>query len=153
MCLTLEKIYYTGDRALFLEQVESALNRDQVSGEFLFRATEAEHLWKIFKYGTDRSGFPGKKIWKHSTSETVIHHEDVIIGATRTKLLESSPDLPTLFTNFDIHCDPVLIVYDRTWFVHLKGHHYRFITRENRQKSVLAVIPVCPTTRKKRRQP
>lgn len=149
MCKTLDTIIYTGSRTQFLDKVHEALSASGITGRFLFRATEAEHLWKVFRFGTDRAGFPGKKIWPHSDDSHLIYHEDVIIGTTREALLEAPLDRPTLFTNFEIRKDPVLLVYDKGRFEHLKGHHYRFITRENRPRSVLAAIPVYPSIKGK----
>lgn len=149
MCRQLDTITYTGSRPLFLDKVHEALSANGITGQFLFRATEAEHLWKIFRFGTDRAGFPGKKVWPHSEGSQTIFHEDVIIGATREDLLKAPPDRPTLFTNFEIRSDPVLLVYDKTWFVRLKGHHYKFTTEKNRPRSVLAAIPVFSSIKAK----
>lgn len=147
-CLTLEEISFDGNREEFLDRVEARLARHDLTGEFLYRATEAEHLWKIYAFGTDRAGFPGKKEWPYSTSP-VIFHEDVIIAATKKELLTAPVNRPTLFLNFIIRRDPVLLVYDPAWFSRLKGHHYRFIRKKNRTNSVKAVIPVHTSLKKK----
>jgi hypothetical protein len=144
MCRQLDSIVYHGSRHAFLDAVAKKLHDADITGDFLFRATEEEHLWKIFEYGTDRAGFLGKKPWCHSTGDNPILHEDVIIAASRQALLESNSasSLPTLFNNFYLYDKPVLLVYEKAFFRHLRDHHYLFLHKNNRKQSVLAIIPV-----------
>lgn len=145
-CQILEPVAYHGSNPAFLNEIVDKLRENNIYGNFLFRATEDEHLWKVLKYGTDRVCFSGRKVWRYSTEDNVIYHEDVIIGATWEALIENeiNPTLSTLYKNFVIYDRPVLLVYEKSFFKHLRDNHYMFIDKHNRKKTVLAVIPVIP---------
>lgn len=138
---------YSGDNTSFLEDVISSLKEHGIQpNNMLYRASEQEVLESILRYGTDRAGFPEKKIWAGSEEYgRAILHEDVIFATTEAEIRrgeQPGSDYQTSLKKFAIIEKPLLLVYDMIQFEKLKEKQYRFIQPAKKLDALLAILIV-----------
>lgn len=137
---------YQGSNILFLEEALLELGKDCISiKDILFRASEQKELERILKYGTDRGGFQGNKIWPYSSEiGKEIFHEDVIYATTEDEIRNGELDeqFMTTLKKFDIIENPLLLIYNGSQFGQVKFKQYSFKKPEEKLDSLLAVIKV-----------
>ena len=129
------KIKYNGNNLDFLEILKDVVDTDGV----LFRASEYEELDRIYKYGTDRGGFP-PKTWE----DTDIPFEDVIYATTEQDVINAEIDKArsSSFKKFDIIDNPILILYDISGFKKIGDRQWIFLDKDDKHKYLKTIIHV-----------
>lgn len=125
---------YTGDNLKLLHAIEDHCDLTNV----LIRASELEELWRVLKYGTDRGGFPPGKTW----TDGLTPYEDIVFGTTKADILdgEARPEVSTSFKKLPIIPRPVILLYDRTQFVEIGYHEWKFKSPAEKLKALIAII-------------
>ncbi len=143
MSIQIEYLAYNGNNIKLLEAVIEKLGKR--SGNILYRASEQESLEKILKYGTDRGGFPGRKLWGRSeVLSRELLHEDVIFATTEEEIRygEQNPDFQTSLRKFSLIKHPLLLAYDSASFTKIGGKQYAFKNPKNKHRSLIAIFVV-----------
>lgn len=140
------KLNYQGNNLLFLEDViEELKERNIPTSKVLYRASEKENLERIIKYGTDRGGFTGKKLWQYSndTGKELLH-ENVIYATTEEEIRkgELEESFSTSLKKFLVIEEPLLLVYDSEHFVKIREKQYAFLNPQKKHDSLLAIFIV-----------
>jgi predicted O-methyltransferase YrrM len=136
---------YQERNLLFLEEVLDELQARSIAADFLFRASEVEKLDRILKYGTDRGGFSGQRLWSDGPDiGRELPHEDVIFATTaeEIRLGEADPGRSTSLKKFAIIEQPLFLVYDANHFVRLHDRQFKFREPGNKLSALLAVFQV-----------
>lgn len=136
--------YSNGLNLLFLDSVLTELAKNNIKREtVLYRTSELENIERILEYGTDREGFPEKKIWMEGNQAQILH-ENVIYATTEEEIRRGETDksFSTSLKKFDIIKQPLLLVYDSTQFMKIKEKQYLFKEPNKKKDALLAIIIV-----------
>ncbi len=145
MTVLWQPVVYQQLNLLLLEEIMDCVRRRKESPNVLFRASEAEHLDRILRYGTDRGGFPGGKLWRHS-GEVGGHylHEDIILATTEHDIRRGEEDreYSTSFKKLPGIADPLLLLYDAGHLVQMREKEYRFIKPDRKTDALIGIVPI-----------
>jgi len=145
MTVWLDPIPYLGDDLLFLDELTSSLGSASIPAPHLFRASENEKRGRIEKYGTDRGGYEGDRMWRGSEAAGLsLRHADVILATTRAQIEEGArdPSFSTSFKKLPGIEEPLVLVYDPGALRRLGEKEWAFAHPEARGEALLAAAPV-----------
>lgn len=124
---------YRGDNLEYLKAITN------LTGHFnLYRASELSDMGRVLKYGTDRGGYEGNKMWRN----TMISYEDVIFATTEQIITdaEKDPNKSSSFKKFAIIKDPVLLIYDINGFKQMNEREWLFLDTRTKLMTLKHIV-------------
>lgn len=142
---------WLGDNLLVLDELRVELERagfkpgepgwQGIDEPVLLRASDLDKLERVLAHGTDRAGYFGDKRW---CLDSTIAHADVILATTpeQNREGEADPAVSTSIKKFPLIPAPMLLIYARESFEHLRDNHWRFRDPANKPAALRAVFPI-----------
>ena len=118
--IAITRLTYTGNNLQLLQEIGKQFDLSKL----LVRASEAEELWRVLKWGTDRGGFAPKN-W--TDGETP--YDQIVFGTTEADILEGERDakVSTSLKKLPIIKNPVILLYSRAQMAEVGYHEWKFL--------------------------